>query len=157
MQHPVEKRLPLPMNPQLAVETGRAVLSIAARWQEELLRFSLLRMDRYCDLSSKLRQCRQPGDVFAVQSAFVQQMLADYGVEGQALTRELFEQVPDIAQGVADPAAPSYETIILEAQHDAARIIDMAKEQAARIIAEAQSRSSKKNGSARHPRKAASA
>jgi hypothetical protein len=157
MQHPVEKRLPLPMSPQQTAEAGRAVLSIAARWQEELMRFSLLRMNRYCDLTSKLRQCRQPLDVFALQSAFVQQMLADYGTQSQALAQELFEGMPAGAEGNAGPATPSYETIILEAQHDAARIIDMAKEQAARIIAEAQSRGSRKNGSSRHPRKAASA
>ena len=36
MQQPAEKRLPLPMSPQLAAETGSAAVSIAARWQEEL-------------------------------------------------------------------------------------------------------------------------
>jgi vacuolar-type H+-ATPase subunit H len=47
--------------------------------------------------------------------------------------------------------------MILEAQHDAARIIEMAKEQAERIVAEAHTRVSRKNGSSRHPRRAAGA
>jgi hypothetical protein len=157
MQHPAEKRLPLPMNPQIAAETARSALSMAARWQQELWRFSLLRINRYYELSHRLRRCAVPGDLLSLQSDFVRQMFADYSVEGQALSRELFDQAADIAERQADAAAPSYETTILEAQHDAARIIDMAKEQAARIIAEAQARSARKNGSGRHPRKAASA
>jgi hypothetical protein len=156
MQQPAEK-LPLPMSPQLAAETGSAAVSIAARWQEELLRFSLVRMNRYCDFSQRLRQCRSPGDVLAIQSAFFQQMLADYGTESQAFARDLFEQLPQRPLGNAAPAAHSYETMILEAQHDAARIIDLAKEQASRIVAEAHSRASRRNGSGRNQRRAAGA
>ena len=130
---------------------------MAARWQEELMRFSLLRMNRYCDHSQRLRQCRSPGDVLAIQSAFFQQMLADYGTQSQALARDLFQQQPQSPQGEPNPPAQSYETVILEAQRDAARIIDMAKEQAQRIVGEAQSRASRRNGSGRNPRRAASA
>jgi hypothetical protein len=149
MQQPADKRLSSPMSPQLVAETGSAAVSMAARWQEELMRFSLLRMNRYCDLSQRLRQCRGPGDVLAIQSAFFQQMLADYGTESQALARELFQQPPRSPQSEPAPAAPSYETVILDAQRDAARIIDMAKEQAERIVAEANARGSRKNGSKR--------
>ena len=157
MQQPAEKRLPLPMSPQLAAETGSAAVSIAARWQEELMRFSLLRMNRYCDFSQRLRQCRSPGDLLAIQSAFFQQMLADYGTESQAMARDLFQQLPQSSSSEPAPAAQSYETMILEAQHDAARIIDMAKEQAERIVAEAHSRASRRNGSSRNSRRTASA
>ena len=162
MQQPAEKRLPLPTSPQLAAATGSAAVSIAARWQEELMRFSLLRMNRYCDFSQRMRQCRSPGDLLAIQSAFFQQMLADYGTQSQALARDLFQQQPQSPQSPqgpqAEPAPPaqSYETVLLEAQRDAARIIDMAKEQAERIVAEAHSRASRRNGS-RGPRRAASA
>jgi cell division septum initiation protein DivIVA len=157
MQQPAEKRLPLPMSPQLAAETGSAAVSIAARWQEELMRFSLLRMNRYCDFSQRIRQCRSPGDLLAIQSAFFQQMLADYGTESRSMLRDLFHDLPQGPAGEPAPAAQSYETMILEAQHDAARIIDMAKEQAQRIVGEAQSRASRRNGSGRNPRRAASA
>lgn len=159
MQQPAEKRLLSP-NPQLVAETGSAAISMAARWQEELMRFSLLRMNRYCDLSQRLRQCRSPGDVLAIQSAFFQQMLADYGTQSQALARDLFRealQSPPSPQGEPALPAQSYETVILEAQRDAARIIDMAKEQAERIVGEAQSRASRRNGSGRNSRRAASA
>lgn len=159
MQQPAEKRLLSP-NPQLVAETGSAAISMAARWQEELMRFSLLRMNRYCDLSQRLRQCRSPGDVLAIQSAFFQQMLADYGTQSQALARDLFRealQSPQSPQGEPALPAQSYETVILEAQRDAARIIDMAKEQAERIVGEAQSRASRRNGSGRNSRRAASA
>jgi hypothetical protein len=156
MQQPAEKRV-LPPSPQLVAETGSAAVSMAARWQEELMRFSLLRMNRYCDLSQRLRQCRSPGDVLAIQSAFFQQMLADYGTQSQALARDLFQQAPQSPQGEPAPPAQSYETVILEAQRDAARIIDMAKEQAERIVGEAQSRASRRNGSGRNSRRAASA
>jgi hypothetical protein len=160
MQQPADKRLWSPMSPQLVAETGSAAVSMAARWQEELMRFSLLRMNRYCDLSQRLRQCRGPVDVLAIQSAFFQQMLADYGTESQALARDLFQhapQSPRSPQGEPAPPAQSYETVILEAQRDAARIIDMAKEQAQRIVGEAQSRASRRNGSGRNSRRAASA
>jgi hypothetical protein len=159
MQQPAEKRLLLPTSPQLAAATGSAAVSIAARWQEELMRFSLLRMNRYCDFSQRMRQCRSPGDLLAIQSAFFQQMLADYGTQSQALARDLFQQAlqsPQSPQGEPAPPAQSYETVLLEAQRDAARIIDMAKEQAERIVAEAHSRASRRNGS-RSPRRAASA
>jgi hypothetical protein len=156
MQQPAEKRLLSP-SPHLVAETGSAAVSMAARWQEELMRFSLLRMNRYCDLSQRLRQCRSPGDVLAIQSAFFQQMLADYGTQSQALARDLFQQQPQSPQGEPAPPAQSYETVILEAQRDAARIIDMAKDQAERIVAEAHSRASRRNGSSRNPRRAASA
>jgi len=156
MQQPAEKRLLSP-SPHLVAETGSAAVSMAARWQEELMRFSLLRMNRYCDLSQRLRQCRSPGDVLAIQSAFFQQMLADYGTQNQALARDLFQQQPQSPQGEPAPPAQSYETVILEAQRDAARIIDMAKEQAERIVGEAQSRASRRNGSGRNSRRAASA
>ena len=159
MQQPAEKRFLSP-NPQLVAETGSAAVSMAARWQEELMRFSLLRMNRYCDLSQRLRQCRSPGDVLAIQSAFFQQMLADYGTQSQALARDLFQQAlqsPQSPQGEPALPAQSYETVILEAQRDAARIIDMAKEQAERIVGEAQSRASRRNGSGRNSRRAASA
>jgi cell division septum initiation protein DivIVA len=145
------------MNPQLAAETGRAALSIAVRWQEELMRFSLLRMNRYCDLSQRLRQCRSLGDVLASQSDFVQQMLVDYGTESQLLTKDLVQPMAESARAQAAGPVPSYEKMILEAQHDAARIIEMAKEQAERIVAEAHTRVSRKNGSSRHPRRAAGA
>ena len=157
MQQPTKERLSLPMNSQLAAETGRAAVSIAARWQEELMRFSLLRMNRYCDFSQRLRQCRSPGDVLAIQSAFFQQMLADYGTESQALAKDLVQPIAESAKSPAGAPAPSYETMILEAQHDAARIIELAKEQAERIVAEAQLRASRRNGSSRHPRRATGA
>ena len=157
MQQRAEKQLSLPMNPLLAAETGRAALSIAARWQEELMRFSLLRMNRYCDFSQRLRQCRSLGDVLAIQSDFVQQMMADYGAESQVLAKDLVQPMAESARAQAGVPAPSYEKSILKAQHDAARIIEMAKEQAERIVAEARARASRKNGSSRHPRRAAGA
>jgi hypothetical protein len=144
------------MNPQTTADTVRAVLSTAARWQEELWRFSLLRINRYCDLSSRLRQCRSPAEALSLQSDFFRQMIADYGMEGQALTRELLDQTADLAQGNGSSAVPSYESTLLEAQQDAARIIEMAKDQAARIIAEAHERVTERKP-ARNARKTAGA
>jgi hypothetical protein len=74
----------------------------------------------------------------AAQAGFLQQMISDYRSEADLF----FLKVPNAAALDTSPLADSYESTILKAQEDAAQIIDLAKQQARRILGEAAHQSS---------------
>jgi Phasin protein len=136
-------------DPRLTIETlmasSKGVLEAATRWQEELLKFVGKRMNGYVELARDLQECRSPTDVLNLQTSFVRQMLSDYRAEAEWITRQ-FLQAEKPAKRQIDRAFGSYEETILKAQRDAARIIELAKDQAARILENAEARPQRKTG-----------
>ena len=112
-----------------------AMLDFATKWHEEMLRFCGLRMNRYFELSSRFWECKNPGDVYKLQAGFLQKMLADYKAETDLVCGQLLSAgklATSERSGLNGPS--SYEAAVLNAQRDAAKIIDLAKDQAARIL-----------------------
>ncbi|MDP9139003.1 MAG: hypothetical protein M3N38_12660 [Pseudomonadota bacterium] len=131
-------RQPIPDDTRRAAGSA-AMFEFATRWQEAMVRFCGLRMNRYVELSSRLWECRSPHDLLRLQTDFVQKMLADYKSESDVVCGQLVDaQKSAIEHGAHH--APSYEAAILDAQKDAAKIIDLAKDQASRIVADAMAR-----------------
>lgn len=116
---------------------SRESFAMAIKWQQEVMRFFGRRMASYVELSGQMPQCRNPGDWLALQTRFLQQMLADYRAEAEWATTQ-FSRLERPVQKEIDQAFNSYEETLLKAQRDAARIIDMAKDQAQRIVENAQ-------------------
>jgi len=133
-----------------------AMFGIAARWNEELLRFYGLRMKRYLELSSRLWECKSAGDIVKVQTGFLQTMLADYRSETDLVCSQFLPAQKPGAGGQRGESPQSYEAAILKAQEDAGKIIGLAKDQAARILEEAAVRTSPKTA-ARSPKRQRSA
>ncbi|HEY7749312.1 MAG TPA: hypothetical protein VH933_11615 [Aestuariivirgaceae bacterium] len=121
-----------------AAENATNLFALAARWQQELLRFGELRLSRYVEHAGRLCDCRSATDLVAAQAGFLQQMISDYRSEADLF----FLKVPNAASLDTSPLADSYESTILKAQEDAAQIIDLAKQQARRILGEAAHQSS---------------
>jgi hypothetical protein len=130
-------------NSPAAGQSGTGMFDMAARWHAEMLRFCTLRMGRYFELSSRVWECRTANDVMRLHTGFLEKMLSDYQSETDLICRQLLE-VQESAANAQRIRPPSYEAAILNAQRDAARIIDLAKDQAARIVEEARERSSPK-------------
>jgi vacuolar-type H+-ATPase subunit H len=124
---------------------SRDIFETAIRWQQEFLSFFGKRMTSYVELSGQIPQCRNPGDWLALQTRFLQQMLTDYRAEAEWVTRQFSRSEKPIQKQI-DQAFNSYEETLLKAQKDAAKIIDMAKDQAERIVESAQSHPVRKAG-----------
>jgi hypothetical protein len=136
---------------------NRDFFETAIKWQQEVLSFFGKRMTSYVELSSRIPQCRNPGDWLALQTHFLQQMLADYRAEAEWAARQ-FSRSERPVQKQIDQAFNSYEETLLKAQRDAAKIIDMAKDQAQRIVESAQTQPARKSSetASRRPKKTAS-
>lgn len=129
----------LPSAVKTAIETTGEAFDRAARCQQELLRFSSLRMNRYLDIPQDLRACRSPIDFFQYQMEFLVKSHMDYLNESSRIMEEVFA-----AKSANGRSLEKYGRTILKAQKDAEKIIELAKSQAARIIAEAEARSRSK-------------
>jgi hypothetical protein len=116
-------------------------LDVASKWQREVMQFALLRVSRYVEHTSQFLRCKTPTDIAKVQTSFVHKTLSDYGSVSGLFSLQLKPEslLPDVI-GVT---AQSYEGSILQAQRHAAKIIELAKEQAAHIVEEAAARSEK--------------
>jgi hypothetical protein len=136
---------------------SREAFATAVKWQQELLSFFGRRMASYVELSGQMPQCRNPGDWLAVQTRFLQQLLSDYRAEAEWMTRQ-FSHPERPVQKQIDHAFNSYEETLLKAQRDAAKIIDMAKDQAHRIVENAQAQPVRRTGeiASRRSKKSAS-
>jgi hypothetical protein len=142
-----------PEDVQKAGAAAMSILDTAVRWHEEMLRFCGLRMTRYFELSSRLWECKSPSDLLRLQAGFLQRMLADYREESDLVCRQLLKAQNDVARDASSSSAlSSYEAAILHAQRDAAKIIDLAKDQAARIVEEAATRTSGEDPARREKR-----
>jgi hypothetical protein len=121
-------------------------LDLAAKWQKELLSFAVLRASRYIEHTSQFLRCKTPSDIVKVQTSFVHKALSDYGSISGLFSLGLPENlVPREMMATIQ----SYEESILQAQRDAAKIIELAKEQAAHIVEEAAGRSERASGPSR--------
>jgi hypothetical protein len=142
---------------ELIATGSRGVFEAALRWQQELMRFMGRRMAGYVELGGQLPQCRSPSDLLEVQTRFIQQMLADYRSEAEWIADQ-FPIADKPVQKQIDRAFDSYEDTLLKAQRDAAKIIDLAKDQAQRIVESAQAQVPRKAGeqAGRRNKKAAS-
>jgi vacuolar-type H+-ATPase subunit H len=116
---------------------GREAFATAIKWQQEFLSFFGRRMASYVELGGHIPQCRNPGDWLVLQTRFLQQLLADYRAEAEWVTSQ-FSHWERPVQKEIDQVFNSYEETLLKAQRDAARIIGMAKDQAQRIVENAQ-------------------
>jgi hypothetical protein len=142
---------------ELLAAGSRGVFELALRWQQELIRFIGRRMAGYVELAGQLPQCRNPSDLIEAQTRFIQQMLADYRSEAEWIAGQ-FPATGRPVHKQIDRAFDSYEDTLLKAQRDAAKIIDLAKDQAQRIVESAQAQSPRKAGeqASRRNKKAAS-
>jgi vacuolar-type H+-ATPase subunit H len=124
---------------------SRDTFAAAIKWQQELLSFFGRRMASYVELGGQMPRCRNPGDWLALQTRFLQQLLADYRAEAEWVTSQ-FSRWERPMQKEIGQAFNSYEETLLKAQRDAAKIIDMAKDQAQRIVDNAQTQPGRKSG-----------
>ena len=122
-----------------ADRTGETIESLA-RCQQEVLRFANMRLNRYLDMPKDLRTCRGPFDVFQCQMEFLFRTQMDYLSESSRMMEELLGNGSSAPRSEAGRQQDKYGKAILKAQKDAEKIIEMAKAQAARIIAEAEAR-----------------
>jgi hypothetical protein len=121
---------------------------LAIEWQRELLHFAVLRMGRYIEHTSQFLRCRTPSDIAKTQTSFIQKALSDYGsITGLFSIRLSPEKL--LSGDMTASTMHSYERSLLQAQRDASKIIDLAKEQAAHIVEEATGRSEKTSASSR--------
>jgi hypothetical protein len=138
--------------------SSKSVLEAATKWQQELLRFFSKRANGYVELTNQLAQCKSPSDFLNLQTNFVRQMLADYRSETEWIAGQFLNAQKPVRQQI-EHTFESYEETILKAQQDAAKIIDMAKNQASRILQDAEARTTARRNtgsSERRGKKAAS-
>jgi len=114
----------------------------------EIAEFYSRRLNSYVPLASELANCRSYEDVLKLQSEFFDQFYSDYRKEAL----KFFDRARSMAVSGLEKTSQTYEDSILKAQDDAKLIISQAKDHAARIIAEAESRVSEPKLS---PRKSA--
>ena len=98
--------------------------------------FCSRRVNSYVPLASELANCRSFEDVLKLQSDFIDRFYSDYQREAQ----RFFDRARSMTLSGLEKTTQTYEDSILKAQDDAKLIISQAKDQAARIIAEAEGR-----------------
>jgi hypothetical protein len=130
----------LPAAVKTAAERAGEAIECAARCQQEMLRFANLRLNRYFDMPKDLRACRGPFDVFQCQLEFLFRTQMDYLSESSRMVEEFLGNGSSAPRSEAGRQQDKYGKAILKAQKDAEKIIEMAKAQAARIIADAEAR-----------------
>lgn len=104
------------------------------RWNSELVSLYSKRMQEYWALPLQMMTCASPDDVADVQERFMRKLREDYGAAAAGLA-EL------ATRGLSVEPQENYAATLLKAQEDARAIIDQARAQAARIMAEAEERS----------------
>lgn len=113
---------------------SREVDRLLFEWNSEIISLYNKRMQEYCMLPFSLLTCTSPDDLEEVQSAFLETLRVDY--------RASAERLGQMLQGDrgAEASGHSYSEALLKAQDDARAILDQAKAQAKRIVAEAEAR-----------------
>ena len=88
------------LNPAAAYEntsaqmqkTGEHIFRRAVEHQVELGRFFRKRQARYLDFWSDIAHCQSAADIVKLQSAFLTEMVADYGIESRRLAAQGFQE-----------------------------------------------------------------
>jgi len=131
-------KTPRPHSESGNAETAQRLLAggpaLLADWNASLADFYARRAQKYWQYPFALAEMKSLADVAHSLAEFERELLADYADQADELRR--------IARsgGKAHHAPASYEAHILEAQNDAAQIIEEAKAQAEHIVAAARAR-----------------
>ena len=105
-------------------------------WQQEIVSFYTRRLESYSKIPEQLVGCRNPQDVFELQSQFFSKLFSDYRNEASVVSELLFDMSRPIVENTQEATEAGYEETILRAQKDAEKILHLAKNQA-EIIKEA--------------------
>ncbi len=111
-------------------------MEVLSKWNLSMLNFYVDRAQAYWRLPSELPALLTPDDCIAAHERFLATMVADYAAQADRLK----QLMPDGAAQLAEAGGSSYAQSLLKAQSDAAQIIDQAKHQAERILADAEKR-----------------
>ncbi len=135
-----------PEQPDSAAPAGAEAspLEMLSAWNLEVGRFYLRRYQQYWKLPTRMQSLLTQNDFKEVQSEFFADLAADY--RGQAAKLAEIAGAHGAAHGQAtaptsaETAEREYAASLLQAQEDAAAIIDQAKAQAEKILASAHKR-----------------
>jgi hypothetical protein len=124
-------------NRDAAVSSLTPWLGMLTQWNTDIASFYGRRMQAYAMLPVNLMLCVSPEDVVDAQEDFSRTLMADYRAAAEKLA-----QATGLEAGKAQggDATQAYAAALLKAQDDARAILDQARAQAQRIIAEAQAR-----------------
>ena len=112
-------------------------LPLLGQWNMELAFLYGKRLQEYCMLPFSMTLCTSPDDVADAAEKFSETLLADY----RQTAAKLAQSVASDAKALVKHANEAYATILLKAQDDARNILDQARAQASRIVADADARS----------------
>ena len=109
-------------------------------WQEELVDFYRRRLHSYSKIAEKLAKCRDPSDVFELQSEFFTEVLSDYRNEAAVASELLFDTSRSVVKNNHEASEANCNETIQKAEKDAKHLISLAKNQAETIIEAAEAR-----------------
>ena len=118
-------------------------------WNSEITRFYLSRYQQYSYLPSRMMECQSPADFEALRADFMQKLEEDYREEAENLAA-IIGAGSSFNIGDADDARARS---LLQAQEEAAAILDQAKAQAERILAKAEQKANATQAKTRAPAK----
>ena len=110
------------------------------KWQQEIVSFYTRRLESYSKVHEQLAECQNPQDVFKLQSQFFTKLLSDYRSEAVVISELLFDMSRPVVEKTQDSPEAGYEETILNAQGDAEKILNLAKDQAEMIVEAAEAR-----------------
>jgi regulator of protease activity HflC (stomatin/prohibitin superfamily) len=111
-------------------------MDMLSNWNLSLYGFYFERLQEWWKIPLEVPALRSADDYVELHEQFLDKMVGDYAEQAE----NLLEIVRSEFQLSRDTEGSDYETRLLKAQQDAARIIDQAKAQAEHIIAEAEAR-----------------
>jgi hypothetical protein len=106
-------------------------------WNMEMAQFYFGRYQQYCTSPVQFMACKSMEEVQVQQAEFLQKLMQDYRENAGRLSRIARMDQP------AKSADEAYSAKLLKAQEDAAAIIELAREQAERILKAAEKRTAK--------------
>jgi len=125
----------IPKSPQESQKSEiGSVIEFLCDWNAEITRFYMHRYHQYWLLPWRLQTLESPNDLHVLQADFQRKLVSDYRQLSFSLTRIVDAVVKESAMAPDQ----SYATSLLNAQRDAAAIIEQAKSQAERILASAE-------------------
>ncbi len=75
------------------------------KWQQEIVSFYTRRLNSYSKIPDQLAECRDPSDVFELQSKFFTELISDYRNEATVVSALLF----DISRPIVEKKQQSTE------------------------------------------------
>ncbi len=117
-------------------------MEVLGSWHLSMMSFCMKRAQAYWALPGIAPELLTANDWMAAHERFLKTTVTDYAEQADTL-RRLMPRDPTGADG---DSQPGYEQGLLKAQADAAQIIDQAKRQAERIVADAEKRAQAASG-----------